>query len=135
MLSDVEIIDKVYDILNISAITTVITGDVYKRERPVKSDKEDVVINCLPTNNLDVQTAIVNVNIHVKNIDVKQNDVVNNVTNHSRLRILNALVMPYLTYKSFGNYWIDIEQQTTFSETEIKQSYSNIRVKFFFINL
>lgn len=136
MISTLEIIDKLYLILNVSDITSVISGGVYKSKRPIGSSAEDVVIGCLPTVNLQIQPAIPNINIHVSNLKIIKNGVQDNSQpDFARLRELTSLVISKLSDQYKGSYWFDVQSQTIFPEDDINQHYSNIRVQFFNNNL
>ena len=47
MISTLDIMDDVFSVLYGSEIGTTITGDIYKQQRPIDSETEDVVINSL----------------------------------------------------------------------------------------
>jgi hypothetical protein len=132
MISTLEIIDKLYMVLNVTDVTDVISGGVYKSKRPINSNAEDVVIGCLPTVNLQIQPAVANVNIHVPNLNIAGD---NTQPNFARLRELTTLVISKLTDQYKGSYWFDVQSQGTYPEDEINQHYSNIRVQFFNNNL
>lgn len=135
MISTLEIIDKLYLVLNVTEIKSAITGTVCKSMRPINSKKIDIVIGCLPTNNLKLQTAIANVNIHVPNLNFKNNGAQDNTQpDTAKLRSLTALVISKLDDQTMEDYWFDVEQQTIFPENNINEHYSNIRVKFYSIN-
>ncbi len=133
MISTLEIEDKLYQELNVTAVTTIITGKVYKKKRPINSQVEDITINCLPTNNLQIQTAIANVNIHVPNIIGNANGAQESIANHARLKVLATLVISLLKDVYRGDFWFDVESQNVFPEET--EHYINIRVKIFSTNI
>lgn len=139
MKSDLEIVDLLYLGLYVPALTSAITGRVYKWKRPLNSNLIDVVINCLPTNNLQLQTAVANVNIHVPNLSVTLPGglVDNTQADIPTLRSLTSLVISILKERWFpeDEYWFDVQQQNIFSEDGINEHYSNIRVNFYSINI
>lgn len=67
MTTTFTVIDAVYSRLVAFGIQQQVSGDIYKLRRPKGSVKEDVVVNGLPINAAQVQTGLVNVNIHVPN--------------------------------------------------------------------
>ena len=136
MISTLEIIDKLYMFLNVPEITSVITGKVCKSIRPLNSRKVDIVIGCLPTNNLQLQTAVANVNIHVPNLILKVDNVQDNSQpDIKKLRSLTDIVISKLKETYSGDYWFDVQQQHVFAEENINEHYSNIRVNFYSINI
>ena len=64
-----DMITDAYRLLNVVELTSIITGDLYKLERPKNSTVEDIVINALPISAEQFQKGIFNVNIHVPNIN------------------------------------------------------------------
>lgn len=136
MISTLEIIDKLYLQLNVADVKTAISGGVYKEKRPINSTKEDVVIGCLPTNNLQLQTTVANVNIHVPNLVLNTNGIQDNTQpDFARLRTLTTLLIAKLKDQWAADYWFDVQQQNTFSEEELNEHYSNIRVNFYSLNI
>lgn len=131
-----DVVDIVYARLKNGVLAAAINGGVYKEQRPVNSQKEDVVVNSLPINNLDMQTGVVNVNIHVPNLNV----VVNGTTdpeqpNWARLKPLAALGVIDLTDVWAEDYNFNIQQQVFIKDDEYKDHYINIRLDFFSINI
>ncbi len=65
-----DVLDKIYAIINVPAITVLLDGDVHRKKRPLDSDLNDIVINCLPLSPLGIfQTCDVNINAFVNNIE------------------------------------------------------------------
>ena len=65
MKSDIEIKDAIYQVVKGSILERTVTGKLSKTNRPVNSDKEDIVISMLDNSNGQIQEAFVNVNIYV----------------------------------------------------------------------
>lgn len=136
MISTLEIIDKLYLVLNVPALKNAITGGVYKQRRPLNSKKIDVVINSLPTNNLQLQTGLANVNIHVPNLVIGSGTAQDNTQpDFAKLRTISSIVIDLLKDQYTPDFWYDVENQTVFPEDNINEHYSNIRVKIFNINI
>ena len=73
MKSDIEIKDDLYLLIKGSVLAKAVTGVVKKTgKRPKGSAKEDIVISILDNQNGQLQPAIVNVNIYVKD-DIRDN--------------------------------------------------------------
>lgn len=117
-----------------SGLTSDITGKVYRNgERPVNSDKEDVVVNSLPVTNDQLQRSVANVNIHVPNIERTINGIENSMPDLVRLESLTDRVILIVDEKYFADHWFFVQQQNFFQEEG--QAYTNIRVEFFSENL
>ena len=94
MISTLEIIDKLYLVLNVPDVKAVITGVVCKSKRPLNSKLIDVVIGSLPTNNLQLQTAVINVNIHMPNLSLKIGTTQDNTQpDFAKLRNISTIVI------------------------------------------
>lgn len=136
MKTTLKLIDILWQRLNGSPLATALTGGIYKHQRPINSREEDVVINCLPINNEQLQQAIANVNIHVPNLVLSSNGAQDDTQpNHVRLDELTDLAIERLTDVWAEDYNFDIEQQVLFSDSEAKDHYINIRIEFNNINL
>lgn len=135
MKTTLEIIDILYQVLNVADVKAAITGGVYKASRPMNSKAIDVVIGCLPTNNLQLQTAVANVNIHVPNLTINVGGVQDtSQPDFAKLRTLSALVISKLEGGT-STHWFEVQQQNIFAEHDLREHYSNIRVNFFAINI
>lgn len=134
MKSTLEIVDIVWAILNVSDITTEITGGIYKNKRPINSDKEDLVINAIGAANTDLETALVNVNIHVPSISIKINGSEEQVNDEARLKELTKKALEILADNWGEDYNFDVQQQLLIPD-ESGESYINIRLDFYSINI
>lgn len=70
MKTATEVLIDIWTLLNVTELTSEITGDIYKVSRPSKSDKIDLVIGLLGVDNEYMQQGTVNVKIHVPNLKV-----------------------------------------------------------------
>lgn len=132
MITTIDLEDLLYQHLKAGALDTATTGGLYKRDMPINSIKEDVVINSLPVNNLQLQTGLVNVNIHVPNLTVTQNSVSQKISNTVRLKQLANLAISELNEVAIGDTFFYIQQQMLFTEED--SSYINIRLDIYNIN-
>jgi len=137
MRTTFDFVNMVYAALNGNdALKDAIDGDIYKYNRPVDSRKVDVVINCLPAMNAQLQEAVVNVNIHAPNLALnivgKQD---NTQPDHEKLSAVSAIVIDALKEHDGEDFHCDIERQLLFVEEELHEHYSNIRVQVFSINI
>lgn len=125
----------IWNALKDSVLLADISGDLYKQRRPSGSTSEDVVIISLPVNNLELQSAIINVNIHVPNLSIKPGGVQDNSQpNHPRLNELTKLAIEALQDQWAEDYNFDVVQQTIFQDSD-GSHYVNIRLDFYSINI
>lgn len=112
-----------------SAITSVITGGIYAGERPLNSEKEDIVVNTIVlSQENEPQIGTSNINVHVPDKLVKIGQVQQKMEDRARIKILSGLVLETIRTQKVAGLSITIESQVTLSEVEINQHYSNIRV-------
>lgn len=71
MRSDGEIRSDIYRYINESGFMKALNGRLTKMKRPHNSHKEDVVISILANEGTQLQTAIVNVNIYVQDLNIE----------------------------------------------------------------
>lgn len=127
--------DVLFDVLKTSSLKNEISGKVYKRQRPVNSNLEDVVINSLPITNEQLQQCISNVNIFAPDIEIAVDGVVDKVADLVRLKELADLAVSDLTDSISGDFTWDIQQQTLIKDDESSSHYVNIRIQFFVSNI
>ncbi len=73
MKTGLDMVQEMFNYLNVPDITSVITGELYMLVRPQNSNVEDIVINALALTGSQLQQGVINVNIHVPNLSVKIN--------------------------------------------------------------
>jgi len=137
MITTLDIVDFLYGYLSNSSLPGNLNGGaIYKHQRLIGSIKNDVVINCLPVNNEDLQKAIANVNVYVKNMPVNKGGLVDHLQpDHGRLKHLATMVVNLLQdYYNDDGWHIDVQQQNLMSDDELTEHYINIRVEFYNIN-
>jgi hypothetical protein len=136
MMTTLDLVDIVWQRLNGSQLKTAITGGLYKHRRPAGSQSEDVIINSLPINNLQLQSAIVNVNIHVPNLTIAIGGVQDTRQPDSeRLNELAKMAVGVISEVWAEDYNYDVQQQVLFEDEEAGDHYINIRIEFFNINI
>lgn len=135
MKTTLDIEDILWTFLNSSSLKGSVNGGVYKRRRPTGSTKEDVVINCLPVNNLQVQSAVANVNIHVPNKVQNISGIEDSYPDHARLKALGNIAVSLLVDQWNTGYNFDVQQQNVFEDEDGKSHYVNIRLDFYSINI
>jgi len=133
MITDIEIASKFFNILNVPALTDMITGKVWLLRKPVGRMQEDIVINVLTSTaaaNLHLITGIVNINTFTQeNTDHTPNGV--------RIKQLNDVLVSVLgltngeAYNGLISY--KVQSQKTFRDTDNNALYfSNLRLEFTF---
>ena len=111
------------------AIKAMITGGVYNSQRPLNSEKEDIVVNTITlTQDSSPQEGVSNINIHVPDMTVKINSVQQTVINNGRLKVISEAVLAAIRSANIEGLKCYPESQTTIQESEIKQHYCNIRI-------
>lgn len=119
-------IDEVVAVIFNSCLRTAITGSIARR-RPPNSDKEDIIVNSLGLSFSQIQRGIVNVNIHVPNIDFTANGVTDTeYPNYVRLKELTEIAIPVLKNYIGKGFYFQVQQQLDIKEA--KSSFSNIRL-------
>jgi hypothetical protein len=135
MMTSLDMVDVLFQVLWNSSLRNNISGSIYKYKRPASSTKEDVVINSLPVNNLQLQTAVLNVNIHVPNVVATLNGSQDNsIPNTKRLKAIVDEAIPMLKDRWAQDYNFDIQQQNLFEDDNGTSHYINIRIDFYNIN-
>lgn len=136
MINTLQLVDLVFLRLKGSSLESAISGKLYKHKRPVNSVLEDIVVNSLPTNNLQLQSAVLNVNIFVPNLKLKINNVQDNTQpDHLRLETLCNLAVDRLKDYWQDDFNFDVQQQMLFEDEQSGSHYINIRLDFFNINI
>jgi hypothetical protein len=125
---------EIYKLLNVPAITSVITGGIYKGRRPADSELEDIVINTITTGDGTRQFGVSNVNIYVKDIQATIAGKQQFLMNTARLITLTNLAKPLLEETDGDDFALWIESTRPAAEPEINQHFINIRIEFQFIN-
>lgn len=138
MITGQDQVNIVFDHLKNTDFRSAINGVMTKNNRVTNSVKEDIVINSLATLNEQLQTGIVNVNIHVPNLvftlsPEQGGGIDQSIPNHDRINQLTQLAIPHLK-DQWGSDWdFDIEQINLIKED--KSSFNNIRIVFQSLNI
>lgn len=135
MTTTLDIVDQLFTKLDASALKTAITGSICKHKRDGNSSLEDVVINCLPVNNEQLQNAIANVNIHVPDLVINTGGMEDKQPNHVRLKTLSAMAVDILKDNWTATLNYDVQQQVIIQDRDAGDYYINIRIEFFIENL
>ena len=132
MKSDILIKDDVYRIVKASSLASAVTGKVCKTGvRPKGSDLEDVVISVIANMNGQIQEAVVNVNIYVKD-DIKSDGQNQEAT--IRLRELCSMAANLLEVGSGEDFRFTLESQRVLAVEDAKVHVINNRLNYKQIN-
>lgn len=112
----------------VSKVYKVVSGafqlPVYNFEKPIKdSASQYIVINSLPVDaDKELQTAFVNINIHVHDLDegIPDNDALDDLTSQVFSLVDDATV---------DNIYFSVMSQGQETEDALNEHYSNIKVK------
>lgn len=120
---------RLYTILNVAALTGIITGKVYNTSRPQESRVEDIIIVPLATDVENLSTAIININCYADNINI---GALGPAVNIAKLKqFTNAILLLIDTYNNAAGktdyFFMHIENIITIEEPT--QSFVNIRVE------
>ena len=114
---------------NDPTIVAAISGGIYAGQRPLNSEKEDIVINTITiSQDYHPQIGTSNVNIHVPDMTVKIDGVDQQVEDRNRLKTISQLVLAKLRTANIQGLKYLVESQTILNEPEIRQHFSNIRI-------
>lgn len=117
-------INEVYRLISGSAITT----PVYKLTKPTKKkDSGYIVLNALPITPGVMQKCYVNVNYHVKDLSPGMADT-------SALQTGTIALMSLLENVPAKGIIIEFESQQYYSESQLEEHYSNIKLSVKIIN-
>ena len=98
---------------------------VYKFQKPSKEENEYITINSLPVSSGILQRCYLNVNIHVKDIQLPDSTT---VPDNVRLGELAAYVMGELTKVITGDFHFHFESQGLERNEALKEHYVNIKL-------
>lgn len=134
MKTTLDILLILYKVIsNTSSITSTISGGVYKEQRPVNSDKEDIVIECESITGEQLQECSPTIKIHVPNKPVFIDNIQDlNQPDNDRINELTTLVLGTVKEYYNNNYWFYAEGQSLVPEDH--EHYTNIKIKFNFLN-
>ena len=126
MRTDSDVINYIYSIINVSGVTSIIDGIIYKGIKKINSELQDIVILSLPVNNNDTQSATVIINAFCVDF------IETGTQNRAKLTsIANAIITALESYvKTAGVYFqYDIISQNIIkSEEQENMSYVSIRL-------
>lgn len=111
------------------SIVSAISGGIHKRQRPLNSELEDIVVNTIAlSQEYYPQIGTSNINIHVPDKNISIDGVKQKMPDNDRMEELSSLVLETIRSASFDGISASIESQTVIPESEIKQHFVNVRI-------
>jgi len=123
--TDIDIKDDLYAWVALCPVAGLISGRVYKDQRPLNSDKEDIVISILSGSGKQMQEVTANVNIFVPDIR-RGNDMIEDT---ARLKVLCAQAASDLDYAHFGDRIFELEHQRVYEVNGLEWHAINNRIR------
>lgn len=127
----------IYELVQASALAAAISGKVRKANRPAGSESEDIVINCLPIDNEQLQRCVVNVNVFVPPYKIKENGVETGDPDFARMEQLQTMAAAFFkAIRKTQDYQIEWEQMSGILRDDNSTCYYfNIRLRFQAFNI
>jgi len=108
----------------------LISGGIYKNERPDSSEKQDIVINTITLTGDGVpQRGASNINIYAPDISVKIAGKLQRKVDAEKLSTLTNKVLTILEAASFQGLSFWVSNQSVIKEPELFQHFSNIKIE------
>ncbi|MBT0534098.1 hypothetical protein J5300_07370 [Riemerella anatipestifer] len=117
----------ILDLLLRAKVNEFINGQIYKDNRPVNSNKEDIVINSLTMTNQMLQNGVFNINCYVPKKSVTVSGITQLHKDNKRLKEIADKVYAVLNDVWENDYNLDVETHQDFEEQN--ENYYNFRVQ------
>lgn len=119
-----------YELISQSPLKTFIRGGVYKGERPLDSQSEDVVISSMLVGEGTLQAGVANVNIYVPKVYQNINGKKQTLKDTKRVDEVLAVARGVLS-EAYGSYYsLWTSRQGDYDEPDIKQTRLHFRIEF-----
>lgn len=130
-MQSLEIEDILFGILSASAeLKAALSGGIYTQdERPVNSDKEDVVISDVKLSHEVPQTGTSSVNIHVPDKKITIDTTEQFKPNRERIRELTAIVLSVIASANISGITIRVDTETLMKDSDINEHHNNILIE------
>lgn len=135
MISDVGVIDNLYNFIKGTALEQAISGELCKTIRPKDSEKEDIVISVISNMSAQIQEVYANVNIYVKDLTITTKDGHSqNEMDIPRCRVLCDLAFDLLETGIGDSFRFEIESQRVLPIDELETHVINNRILYKQVN-
>lgn len=119
-----------YKLINESALKTFIRGAVYKGERPLDSQAEDIVISSMLIGEGTLQAGVANVNVYIPKIYQNISGKMQPIKDTKRVDEVLAVARGVL-HEAYGKYYsLWTSRQGDYDEPDIKQTRLHFRIEF-----
>lgn len=120
-----DVTERIHEIINVSAVTGLLDGKVYRDIplNPTLYQSRNISVVPLPTSNDFINEHTVNINIYAPDLPTGQADEV-------KLTEIAAAVIEELEYYASGNDYFDVKLiSNTINKDEQNNSYLNMRIE------
>ena len=122
--------DTLYTILRLNVeLKNMVTGGIYKTERPDSSEMEDIVVNTITVTQELPQQGASNVNIYVPDLTIKVAGKPQRKADTERLRMITNKVITVLADASVEGLMFWVTNQSVMKEPEVFQHFSNLKIE------
>ncbi|HEY1055011.1 MAG TPA: hypothetical protein VGE24_07745 [Emticicia sp.] len=119
-----------YSLIDGSALKGLISGKIYKGERPLNSTAEDIVISSMLIGEGTLQPGVANVNIYIPKLYQNIGGTMQHIKDTKRVEEVLAIAAEVLK-ESFGEYYsLWTSRQADYDEPEINQTRLSFRIEF-----
>lgn len=132
MKNDEAIKTDIFKYIKGTPLHQAITGVLSKRKRPKSSDKEDILISVLANTCGQVQEAVVNVNIYVKDIQVKNQAEEDTIRLDELCRLALQIFKRNRAYVADGCFYLTLISQSVIEKGE--EHVINNRIRYEHLN-
>lgn len=119
--------EDIGSLLNVPELTQTIDGKIWPVVKPSGRTQKDIVVQVLFCDNEHIQTSIVNINIHVPNIE--------NLPNQAELERLSELVTSLVHDKHKGSFWTEVTIPGELFDNPDGSYFSRVKVEYHSIQL
>ncbi len=125
MKSNIEILEALYQIVNITKVTDLIDGTVYVGNVPNGKETQNISLTLLNNSSEYLQVGFCNVAIHIR-------ETTSGRANLSKFKELSSILLNILADASFGDYWFQVEEDKGIVKDPQRDSMYiyNLKLKF-----
>ncbi|WP_018675725.1 hypothetical protein [Riemerella columbina] len=117
----------ILELLLKAKVNEFVNGRIYKDNRPIDSNKEDIVINSLTMDNELLQNGVFNINCYVPKKSITINGITQYHKDNRRLKEITDKVYQVINDVWEDDYNLDVETHQDFEEQN--ENYYNFRVQ------
>lgn len=117
----------ILELLLKAKVNEFVNGRIYKDNRPIDSNKEDIVINSLTMDNELLQNGVFNINCYVPKKSITINGITQYHKDNRRLKEIADKVYQVINDVWEDDYNLDVETHQDFEEQN--ENYYNFRVQ------